>query len=294
MLDPDSGVITLGDGVNHGAIPVANLTNPAGSIVATTYRFGGGARTNIAAGTTLTLMTSLPGIDTSNVANPFAADSGSDEESLQDAMDRAPQALQSQNRAVTAADFELLATQAGPISRAKALPLVDPNFPGQSIPGVVTVIVVPDVDSPAPMPSPGLLRTVCAYLNARRLITTELYVIAPTYLPVTVTLDVLAQPDADTVTVESAVEAAITGFLDPRTGGSDGSGWPFGGTIYFVDLLRMALVADVIRVANLVITLQGTAAPACTDVPIAIGALLAVQSVTATVFTDPTALGSVA
>jgi hypothetical protein len=159
---------------------------------------------------------------------------------------------------------------------------------------VVTVIVVPDVDSPAPTPSPGLLSTVCAYLNARRLITTELYVMAPTYLPVTVTLDVLAQPDADTVTVESAVEAAITGFLDPRTGGSDGSGWPFGGTVYFVDILRMALVTDVIRVANLVITLQGTAAPACTDVPIATGALLAVQSVTATVFTDPTALGSVA
>ncbi len=294
MLDPDSGVITLGDGVTHGAIPVANLTNPSGSIVATTYRFGGGARTNIAAGTTLTLMTSLPGIDASNVANPFAADSGSDEESLQDAMDRAPQALQSQNRAVTAADFELLATQAGPISRAKALPLFDPNFPGQSIPGVVTVIVVPDVNSPAPMPSSGLLQTVCAYLNARRLITTELYVSAPTYLPVTITLDVLAQPDADTATVESAVEAAIAGFLDPRTGGSDGSGWPFGGTIYFVDLLRVALVTDVIRVANLVITLQGTAAPACTDVPIATGALLDVQSVTATVFTDPTALGSVA
>jgi predicted phage baseplate assembly protein len=294
MLDPDSGVITLGDGVTHGAIPVANPTNPSGSIVATTYRFGGGARTNIAAGTALTLMTSLPGIDTSNVANPFAAYGGSDEESLQDAMDRAPQALQSQNRAVTVADFELLATQAGPISRAKALPLFDPNFPGQSVPGVVTVIIVPDVNSPAPMPSPGLLQTVCAYLNARRLITTELYVAAPTYLPVTVTLDVLAQPDADTVTVESAAEAAITSFLDPRTGGSDGSGWPFGGTIYFVDLLRMALVTDVIRVANLVITLQGTAAPVCTDVPIAMGALLAVQSVTATVFTDPTALGSVA
>jgi predicted phage baseplate assembly protein len=294
MLDPDSGVITLGDGVTHGHIPVANLTNPSGSIVATTYRFGGGARTNIAAGTTLTLMTSLPGIDTSKVANPVAADGGSDEESLQDAMDRAPQALQSQNRAVTAADFELLATQAGPISRAKALPLFDPNFPGQSIPGVVTVIVVPDVDSPAPMPSPGLQRTVCAYLDARRLITTELYVVAPTYLPVSVTLDVLAQPDADTETVQIAVEAAITGLLDPRTGGSDGTGWPFGGTIYFADVLRASLVADVIRVANLVITLQGTAAPTCTDVPIATGALLAVQSVTASVFTDPTALGSVA
>ena len=294
MLDPDSGVITFGDGVTHGHIPVANLANPSGSIVATIYRFGGGARTNIPAATTLTLMTSLPGIDASKVTNPFAAYGGSDEESLQDAIDRAPQALQSQGRAVTTSDFELLATQAGPIARAKALPLVNPNFPGQSIPGTVSVIVVPNATGPAPMPSSGLLRTVCAYLDQRRLITTELYVIPPTYVPVSITLDVLAQPDTDTGTVETAVESAIAGFLDPLTGGSDGKGWPFGGTIYFVDVLRTALVTDVIRVANLVITLQGTAAPACTDVSIPTGALLTVQSVTASVYTDATELESVA
>jgi predicted phage baseplate assembly protein len=294
LLDPTTGGIQFGDGVTHGHIPVANLANPSGSIVATIYQFGGGARTSIAAGTALTLMTSIPGIDTGNIGNPFAAYGGTDEESLQDAMDRAPEALKSQNRAVTCADYELLAMQAGPISRAKALPLYHPDFPGMSVPGVVTVIVVPNVDVPAPMPSPGLLRTVCAYLDQRRLIATELYVIAPTYVPVTITLDVLAQPDADTGTVELAVEAALTAFLDPRTGGSAGTGWPFGGTIYFVDLLRMSLVTDVIRVADLVITLNGTEAPACSDVPIPAGALLSVQSITATVTTDPAAMGSVA
>jgi len=171
---------------------------------------------------------------------------------------------------------------------------VHPNFPGAEVPGVVTVIVVPDVASPAPMPSPGLLRTVCAYLDARRLITTELYVTAPTYVPVAITLGVLAQPDSDVSVVKQAVEDAISAFLDPRSGGSDGLGWPFGGTIYFVDILRTALVIDVIRVADLVITLNGTDAPACADVPIPTGALLAVQSVDATVTTDPTALGAVA
>ena len=118
--------------------------------------------------------------------------------------------------------------------------------------------------------------------------------IAPTYVPVTITLRVLAQPDADTGAVEQAVEAALTAFLDPRTGGSSGTGWPFGGTIYFVDLLRTSLVTDVIRVANLTVTLGSTQAPACTDVPIPAGALLSVQSITASVTTDPTAMGSVA
>ena len=217
MLDPTPGTITLGDGI-HGHIPVVDLSNPTGSIVALQYQFGGGARSNIAAGTALTLMTSIPGIDTANISTPFAAYGGTDEEALQDAIDRAPQALQTQNRAVTAADYELLATQAGPIARAKALPLYHPDFPGMSVPGVVTVIVVPNVSSPAPMPSPGLLRTVCAYLDARRLIATELYVIAPTYVPVTITLQVLAQPDADTGTVELAVEAALTTLPRPDPG----------------------------------------------------------------------------
>ena len=53
------------------------------------------------------------------------------------------------------------------------------HFPALPVPGVVTVIVVPNGadDDPSPLPSDGTLRTVCAYLNLRRLLTTELYVI---------------------------------------------------------------------------------------------------------------------
>jgi predicted phage baseplate assembly protein len=299
LLDPTTGVITLGDGA-QGHIPVANLSNPSGSIVALGYQFGGGAATNVAAGTPLTLMTSIPGVDTGSLNMPFAAYGGGDEETLQSAMNRAPEALKSQNRAVTCEDYEMLAKQAGPIARAKALPLVHPDFPGIQIPGVVSVIVVPNVASPEPMPSPGLLRTVCAYLDQRRLIATELYVIAPTYVPVTVTLQVLAEADADTATVEQGVESALAAYMDPLAGGSvdpsaPGTGWPFGGTIYFVNLLRVASdVANVVRVADLVVTLNGVPAAACTDVAVPGGALLALQSVQASVTTDPAAMGTVA
>jgi len=141
---------------------------------------------------------------------------------------------------------------------------------------------------------------VCAYLDQRRLVATELYVIAPTYVPVTITLQVLAQPDADTAAVEQSVESALTTYLDPLAGGSvdpatPGTGWPFGGTIYFVSVLRVASqVADVIRVAELTITLNGVPAPACTDVAVPTGALLTVQAVSATVTTDPAAMGAIA
>jgi len=50
----------------------------------------------------------------------------------------------------------------------------------------------------------------------------------------------------------------------------------------------------VIRVADLVITLNGTDAPNCTDVPIPTGALLSVQSVDANVTIDPAAIGNAA
>ena len=96
---------------------------------------------------------------------------GSDEETLDAARERAPQTLKSHERAVTAEDFELHARAAGGVARAKALPLFHPQFEGVEVPGVVSVIVVPQtanadpLDDPAPMPTEGTLRNVCAYLD---------------------------------------------------------------------------------------------------------------------------------
>ena len=62
----------------------------------------------------------------------------------------------------------------------------------------------------------------------------------------------------------------------------------------FRSILRTSLVADVIRIADVEITLNGTLAASCTDVPIPTGALLSVSSVTASVTTDPAAMGAMA
>ena len=98
---------------------------------------------------------------------------------------------------MTAEDFELLAMEASSIKRAKALPLYHPDFPGVKVPGVVTIIVVPDGDGPSPTPSEGTLRSVCAYLDQRRLLTTELYVVKPTYQRVQIRAAIVANDDAD-------------------------------------------------------------------------------------------------
>jgi len=134
---------------------------------------------------------------------------------------------------------------------------------------VVTVVVIPDSDAPAPMPSEGTLRTVCAYLNQRRLLTAELYVIRPTYRKVEVRVQVIAENNADLAEVREGVEEALLSYFHPLRGGEDGQGWPFGGDIYFSLVYRHVLtVTGVQRIERLVILLDGEEIEECTDVPI--------------------------
>lgn len=288
VLDRGAGRITFGDSRN-GHIPVANSALPNSNIMALTYRFGGGTRGNVAAGALANLLTPVDGIDLARVANLFAADGGSNEETLAEAKARAGQALQNRGRAVTAADFEMIARQAGPVGRAKALPLVHPSFPGVQVPGVVTVVIIPDIPGLAPLPSDTLLRQVCACLDAARLLTTEVYVTPPTYLPVKISAELYASPDIDTAALQTQAVAALDQLFHPITGGTDGTGWQFGGTIYFSVVLRALIDLPVRRVGNVTIELDGTAWPPCTDVPLPPLALLASAAHEISVFTESAA-----
>lgn len=273
-LNRTTGEVTFGDGRN-GAIPVANPSNPAANVIARTYRVGGGKQGNVAAAKINAILTTINGLDANGVGNLQAAHSGRDEETLQEAKLRAPQALKNKDRAVTAEDFEALAKQAGNVRRAKALPLHHPDFPDVKVPGVVTLIVVPDSDQPKPMPSEGTLRTVCACLNERRLMTTELYVIRPSYREISVRAEVITQPTADVATVKEAIQTALSDYFHPLKGGEDGQGWPFGGDIYFSLVYRKVLeISGVQRIQTLEMTLDGEAVPDFTDVALADDVLL--------------------
>jgi predicted phage baseplate assembly protein len=262
-----SGEVRAGNGEN-GQVPVANPNNPDTNVIATTYRFGGGARGNVAAGALTTLLTPIDGIDPGSVTNVFAASGGRDEESLREAKVRARKALRARERAVTPEDFELLAQLAGNVRRAKALPLAHPQFPGVRVPGAVTIIVVPDSAAPNPQPSDGLLRTVCEYLDARRLLTTELFVVGPRYVRVSVRATIVARDNANTAQVRQAVETELSRYLHPLTGGDDASGWPFGGTIRHSKVMQRTFVEGVDSVRDLVLIVDDEPQPECRDVPL--------------------------
>jgi predicted phage baseplate assembly protein len=276
VLDHTTGGGRVGNG-EHGRFPVANPANATANIVAREYRYGGRKQGNTGANTITELQTSVDSVQ--SVTNLQAATGGADEETVDDAKLRAPQALKSKDRAVTADDFEYLAmaTPGTRLLRAKALPLTHPQFPGVPIPGVVTVIVVPEGDAPNPLPNEATLRTVCAHLNEHRLLTTEVYVVPPTYRKVKIEADLIVRPDFDLADVKRRLTDALTHYFSPLIGGESGTGWEFGGDIYFSEVSRVLLqTPGVARIQDnqLVVWLDDERQLFCRDVPISPGELV--------------------
>ncbi|MFZ5961666.1 putative baseplate assembly protein [Thalassococcus sp. BH17M4-6] len=278
LFDPITGTVTFGDGVN-GMIPVAGTR-----IIATGYRVGGGRIGNVAAGTITKLKTALPKVD--SVRNLRAASGGSDAETLDEARLRAPKTLRTRDRAVAAEDFADLAreTPGVDLKSAFALPLTrlesgdDPAVPPTQVPdspGAVTVVVLPVNPGPTPQPTEAQLRTICAWLNARRLITTELYVTGPNYVRIDqLSAQITARADADLKAVQDAANAALQRFFHPLIGGritdpvqTEGPGWPIGGDVYLGDVFDLLLGLDgVDRVPDLKIALETAPNDNCADV----------------------------
>lgn len=274
-LDETTGTITFGD--NHfGAVPQPNASNPA-NIVASTYRYGGGAASNVAIGTVTALQSYVAYV--ASVTNPITASGGSDEESQADAVMRAGSEIRSTNRAVTADDFEALAleTPGALAARAKALPLTNPAFLGIEVPGSVTLIVVPHRqvdDDPAlqtpqtgpPIPNQTTLQAVCAWLDQHRLVTTELHVVGPTYRTLLFDVTVYCTASADLGAVSQQIQSTVRALYAPA---GNGGGWAWGATAYAaVAFATMMNVPDVTRVDSFTMTLDGVVIPVLGDAAI--------------------------
>ncbi|MBE9594032.1 MAG: baseplate J/gp47 family protein, partial [Proteobacteria bacterium] len=143
--------------------------------------------------------------------------------------------------AVTSADYELLAmnTPGLRVARAKAIPRYHPSQKSE-VPGIVTVIVVPHSQQAKPKkPSVGFLKTVYTHLNKHRLLTTELFVIPPEYVDVSVDATVVIKPKYRKETVEENVRTELASFLHPIRGGIDRNGWTFGRPVYISELYEI-------------------------------------------------------
>jgi len=285
-LSPATGEIRFGDG-DQGKIPgrITDSSDPETdlpNIKAANYRWGGGAGGNAGAGKITSLESSVPFVE--SVTNLRPAIGGQDQETVDHAKLRAPETIRSRTRAVTGEDFEFLARQTpgARIRRARALPLrhpdLEPMRPSSKssaatlipVPGVITVIVVPEVlkDDLKPIPSADTLKLVGEWLNQHRLITTELYVAAPKYKEIEIEARVIAKPTANSGQVAEALQKMLLAYFHPLTGGV-GTGWEFGGTVYFSEIYRRILDTEgVARLeAGAVSTyVDGQRQPSCSDV----------------------------
>jgi len=255
LLDPTSGVITFGDGL-HGRLPL-----PGEAIRCLGYRSGGGARGNVPAGAIGRVRNGRIAL---RVENALPAEGGQDAESLPEAALRIPKLLRSGDRAVAADDFVTLAmeTPGVQVGRAHVLPRHKPEQRADGVPGTVTLIVLPASDAvtpETPTPDREMLRRVCAHLEPRRLVTTELYVTPPEYVGFDLSIAVEAEPGTGGETLKRWVELALRQHFAPLPPyGPDGAGWPFGRAVRDRDAEAAALRVQGVRLVNEVV-LEGEA-----------------------------------
>ena len=125
------------------------------------------------------------------------------------------------------------------LARVTARANLHPSFPCFKAPGMITVMILPNLPGPRPAPSPGLRQTVAAYLNRRRIIGTRVEVVGPTYLQVAVRARVRAHAGVNKANLQQMIVATLNNFLHPLQGGPDRTGWPFGRDVYRTEILQV-------------------------------------------------------
>ena len=226
-LDAEAGTIRFGDGV-RGMVPASGR-----AIQVAHMRAGGGAAGNLPPGS-IKAIAAPGGGPRLKVSQPLPTVGGADAESLAEAEARIPAAIRHGGRAVTGTDYRELAvrTPGVAIGRVEVLERFKPQQRRDGVPGVVSVMVIPQrlgTASPAPRADRPMLETVHAWLDERRPLATELYVIGTDYVPIGVSAAVELVDSSQREAVLAAVAEAIRLHLWPLApGGPDGQGWPLG------------------------------------------------------------------
>jgi len=266
VFDATANAIIFGDGIN-GNIPQASAgernlrlvslqtcAGDLGNVVSETIsRFDKPFEVNLPA--------KLLALEFSQVASAIG---GKASETIDDGQVRTREDLRTQYQAVTSADFEFLATSTPGlrVARAKAIPLFSAGNKSDQR-ASVTVVVLPFGLSPKPVPSENFLRTVCRHLDRHRLITTQVEVVAPNYVRVTVQATVKLQSGFDSTVARGKVVDELNKFLRPipEAGDTVNLGWPFGRTVYKSEIYQLIEnVESVDCVEDVFLTAEGLGA----------------------------------
>ncbi|HWS99305.1 MAG TPA: putative baseplate assembly protein [Pyrinomonadaceae bacterium] len=231
-LDGEAGTIRFGNGV-RGSVP----ENSARVRVAY-MRAGGGLAGNLPAGSLAKItardLTGAPVTQKLKVQQSLVTDGGEDAETLLEAEQRIPALFRHRDRAVTEQDYQRLAgdTPGVRMGRVDVLPRFKPQQRREQVPGVVSVMVLPFKETrlpPNPSPDRYFIESVFNYLDARRPLATELYVIGCEYVPLGLSVAITVRHGFGQNQVINEVRDALRAFLWPLApGGIEGAGWQRG------------------------------------------------------------------
>jgi Baseplate J-like protein len=259
-VDPASGVVRFGDGV-HGARP------PAGAPIRADYAYAAGRAGNVEAGA-IRAGAALPaGV---KVANPVRTWGGAEAETVAEGEKQILRYLRHRDRLVSGEDFDTIVrrTPGVDVGRVDVIPAFNPELspsaPGD-VPGAVTLLVLPRSDRDnrdAPLPDQPFLDAICAYIDPRRLVTTECFLRGPDYQPIWLSVAVDIVAGVSTAEARDAVRDALRGFLSPLPVPAGAfahaaTGWPRGKPVVPLELLAVAARVPAVELVRGVLLAAG-------------------------------------
>jgi hypothetical protein len=279
VVDAEAASVRFGDGL-RGRRP------PAGARLVAHYDTCDGARGNVAPNAIKSGPALPAGIKPDN---PLPTWGGADAESVLTGEKRVANFIRHRDRLVTADDFAEVARRAPgvDIGRVEVLAAYHPDLtesqPGDA-PGVVTLMLVPRHDPrqpDAPAPDRAFIDALCRHLDPRRLVTTELVLRGPQYLPIWLSLDITVAGGFAAPDVRDRVKQRLREYLAPardaERASAEGasamdypgmeSGWPLGKAVNKLELMaEVSREPGVLRVNQLLLA-QGSAGAVETELP---------------------------
>lgn len=235
---------------------------PGAEIYMTAYRTGGGSRGNVQAEKLVVIKQAIPYVK--SVVNYQDATGGIDPESLDDAVIRVPQILRTRASAVTPEDFENVAKVATR-SVARAHCLTDAT---SATPGIVTLLIVPKVETPTMDFFSGMNPDICfaltskletkilEYMKDRKPLGVQVKLREPKYVGVSVTTEFSVETRYNNPRaieqIRNQLLVALYRFLNPLTGGIEGKGWELGRPVSRSDIFALCQKIPGVRYLGMV------------------------------------------
>lgn len=198
---PEGTVVQRQDGVRLVTTAQGTLSGTPATATVAVQAVEAGAAGNTLAGVAVALLQPITGVQSTAVVAAGGIVNGSDAETDDQLRQRLIDRIQAPPQGGSAADYVTWALEVPGVTRAWVYPM-------EMGAGTVTVRFVRDNDASI-IPDSGEVDAVQDYIDARRPVTADVYVVAPTAVP----LDMTIQINPDTAEVRAAIEAELADLL---------------------------------------------------------------------------------